>query len=69
MFSCREKVEGEGGEAEEAVEQEEDPSAKEMTLDEYKAQHNVVRVAMYDVPQGCVCDVIVQFFSPGDAEG
>lgn len=46
MFMFREKTEGEEGEAEEAVEQEEDPSAKEMTLDEYKAQRNVVRVAV-----------------------
>ena len=40
----REKTEGEEGDAEGAEEtEEEEPSAKEMTLDEYKAQRNVVR--------------------------
>jgi len=41
---CREKTEGEEGDAEGAEEaEEEEPSVKEMTLDEYKAQRNVVR--------------------------
>ncbi len=53
---CREKAEGEGEAEVTAEQEEEDASAKEMTLDEYKAQHNVVSVDLTVFQlETCVC--------------